>query len=160
MQAFNNARDLWAEAALGINNKKDDISILRAAPGRLNHRAVQPAVRFKDTRRIDQHHLGFAVHGDAHQAHARRLRLGTDDGHLLADQCIHERRLSCIWSAHNCHESAFLRHFFNLSSSAAAACVSASCFDLPSAVASPADPSETFTLKRGAWCGPERSTIS
>lgn len=48
----------------------------------------------------------------------------------------------------------------SFSSNAAAAAVSASCFELPSATASASAPIEAFTVKRGAWCGPERSITS
>ena len=48
----------------------------------------------------------------------------------------------------------------SFSSRAAAAAVSASCFELPSATASASAPIEAFTVKRGAWCGPERSITS
>ena len=49
---------------------------------------------------------------------------------------------------------------FTFSSKAAAAAVSASCFELPVALASASAPIEAFTVKRGAWCGPERSITS
>ena len=48
---------------------------------------------------------------------------------------------------------------FSTSSKAAAAAVSASCFEAPVAEASPALPKLTVTVKRGAWCGPLRSVI-
>ena len=48
----------------------------------------------------------------------------------------------------------------SFSSNAAAAAVSASCFDPPVALASAKVPIDAFTVKRGAWSGPDRSVTS
>ncbi len=49
---------------------------------------------------------------------------------------------------------------FSLSNNAFAAAVSASCLLPPVALASPAPLMLTVTVKRSAWCGPERSVIA
>ena len=91
LQPFDNPFHLGAKACFGINDQKDNIGILCATPSRLNHGAVKAAVRFKNTRRIDQHHLCIAVQCNPHQARTRGLSLGTNNRDFLADERIYKR---------------------------------------------------------------------
>ena len=157
LERFDDWCDLVPESALGIDDKCDDVGILSATPCRLHHRPVKPPLGIENAGCVDEHQLRRAVDRNAHQPHARCLCFRADDRHLLADKGIDQRRFSSIRRADDGDEATFLGHFGSFSSNAAAAAVSASCFELPVASASPADPSDTVTVKRGAWCGPERS---
>ena len=84
--------------------------------------------------------LRLIMDRNAHQLGPRRLRLGTDDRHLLADEGIYERALARIGGADDGNEAAACLFGFghdNLLNKAAAAAVSASCLEAPSASASP-----------------------
>ena len=102
------------------------------------------------------------------------LRLGADDRDLLADERVDEGGLARIGGADDGDKAtAFRAGAFrdapfgmrgghdSFSRRALAAAVSASCLDVPSALASAPDrPGRlTTTVKRGAWCGPERAAI-
>src|SRR5205085_2341920 len=47
----------------------------------------------------------LAVVEDADDAVARRLRLGRDDGDLLPEDPVQERRLSCVWASDQGHDT-------------------------------------------------------
>ena len=128
------------------------------APGRRDHRPVEPPLRLENARRIDQQDLRFAMDRDAHQPRARRLRLGADDRDLLPDQRIDQRRLARIGRADH-RDKARAGRSFNCSSSAAAAAVSASCLLILRPPPRQAG-TETRTVKLGAWWAPVRATSS
>ena len=144
------------EAGLGVDDQGDQVRVRRPRPGRRHHRPVEPPLRLEDAGRVEQQYLRLAGDGDAHQPGAGGLRLGADDRHLLPDQRIDQGRLARIGRADDGDEAAFLGHF-SCSRSFAAAAVSASCFDAPSALAEPTPLISTSTTKVGACCGPERS---
>ena len=50
-----------AEAALRVDHQHDDVGIARAAPGRGDHGAVEPALRREDAGRIDEDQLRRAI---------------------------------------------------------------------------------------------------
>src|SRR3546814_636053 len=143
-----------------VDHDEDRLGLLEAAPGGGDHRAIEPAGRREDARRVDQDDLRLARHRDSHQPGARRLRLGADDRDLLADERVDEGRFARIGGADDGDEAAPLGHVRSSSasraSSAAAATFSAACFDAPSPSASASLPILTATRKRGAWSGPSR----
>jgi hypothetical protein len=68
------------DTAGGIDQQHRLVGILRARPGRRDHRPIEPPPRGKDAGRIDVDDLRLTLDGDAEQAGSRRLRLGCDDG--------------------------------------------------------------------------------
>ena len=159
LERFQDHRDLGPDAALAVNHQRDQIGAFRTAPGGRDHRAIEPAPGLEDARRIDQQDLCLALDRDAHQPGARGLRLGADDRHLLPDERVGEGRFARIGRADDGDEAAALAHA-SCSNNALAASVSASCLLAPVALASASLPMLTLTVKRGAWCGPARSTTS
>ena len=136
------------------------VGVVGAFPRGLDHRPVEPAVGGEDARRVDQQDLRVAFDRDAHQPRAGGLRLGADDRDLLPDQRIDQRRLARVGRAEHGDEAAALAHC-NFSSSAAAAAVSASCFEAPSASASPWRPSADLDLgSAGRGAAPKRPSSS
>src|SRR3546814_13880808 len=67
---------------------------------------------------------------------------------------MHQRGFARFGRADHRVETTAL-HYSNSSNILRAAAVSASCFELPSAVASPTPFMDTLTLKRGLCCGPD-----
>src|SRR4030067_647684 len=53
------------EPAMGIDDKGHDIGVACPLPGGLRHGAVEPPLRLKDARRVDQDELGLADQRDA-----------------------------------------------------------------------------------------------
>ena len=145
-EALQNTFHLRAEAALGIDQQHDHVGILRPAPRRLHHRAVEAALPLKNAGRVDEEDLGVVLNGNAHQADARCLCLRADNRHFLSDQRVDERRFARVGRAEDGNEAAF---HLSCSSKTEAAAVSASCFDVPEADASPALPMLTVTVKVG-----------
>src|SRR3989344_5619384 len=159
LDPLQNAFGALAELCRGIDHHQDRLGLVEVVPRRGDHRAVEPAGRGKNAWGVDQHDLRLAVHGDAHQAGACRLRLGTDDRDLLADERVDDGRFARIRRADDRDETATMGHSFNpsrIASIAIAAAFSAACFDAPSPSASASLPTITPTRKRGAWSGPSR----
>ena len=51
------------EAALGVDQQQPPVGVLGAAPGRPDHRLLEPAARARreDAGRVDEHQLGGAL---------------------------------------------------------------------------------------------------
>ena len=49
--------DLGVQARGGVDDQQDQVRVLRAGPGRRDHRAVEPPLGLEDAGRIDQQHL-------------------------------------------------------------------------------------------------------
>ena len=159
------------EARLGVDQHRDDVGVVRAAPGGRHHGAVEPPPRRENSRRVEEHELGAALHRDAAQQRARGLHLGRDDRDLAADQRIDQRRFAGVGRADQRDEAAArgvaggarqpsARSVFTpsrLSMAAAAAC-SATRLERPSPSAGSLLGSTTATRNSGSWCGPVRST--
>ena len=94
------------EALLGVDQHRDDVGVVRAAPGRRDHGAVEPPPRRENARRVDEDELRAALHRDAAHQRARRLHLGRDDRDLAADQRIDQRRFAGIGRADQRDEAA------------------------------------------------------
>ena len=52
--------DLGVHPRRGIDHQQDEVGILRAGPGRRDHRPVEPTLGLEDARRVDQQDLRFA----------------------------------------------------------------------------------------------------
>ena len=155
LQRIQHRLDAGGEAGLRVDHEGDEIGILSPAPCSGDHGAIEAAPRLEDAGRVDEQGLSIVQDGDPHEAGAGGLRLGADDRDLLSDERVDEGRLARIGRTHDGDEAATFGHF-NFSSSAWAAAVSASCLEVPSALASPTPLIETSTTKRGAWWGPVR----
>src|SRR6185436_411654 len=159
LQPVEQIGDDAVDAGHGVDHQGDQVCVLGAAPGGGDHRPVEPPFRLEDSGRVGEQYLGLAEEGDAHQPGAGGLRLGGDDRDLLPDQGVDQGRFAGIGGADHGDAAEAAGHD-NCSRRAKAASVSASCLDVPSALASPTPLIETFTWKVGAWWGPERATSS
>ena len=95
-----------------VHQQQHRIGALRAFPGGIHHRAVEPPLGREDAGRVDQDHLrvgiGSFMQRDAEHPRARGLRLGADDRDLLADQRVHQRGFARVGRAENGDYAAFL----------------------------------------------------
>ena len=134
-----------------VDQVHNGVRIVSAAPGRLDHGAVEPALGRKDTRSVHKHDLRAVHLRDAAHREARRLHLVRDDCHLSADQTIGQRGLARIRRADNGGKSSMgdggVCHGVpvRLSRRRAAALRSASRFDDPAATAAPRSATLTST---------------
>uniref|UniRef100_A0A0N4ZJM6 LigA n=1 Tax=Parastrongyloides trichosuri TaxID=131310 RepID=A0A0N4ZJM6_PARTI len=87
------------DVRLGVDQVDDHVRVLRPAPGRSDHGAIQATARREDAGRVHQHDLGVALDGDSAHGEARGLDLLGDDGDLGAGQPVHQRRLARIGRA-------------------------------------------------------------
>src|SRR5690606_15525719 len=168
------------DPTLGVDQKRDDIGILRAAPGGGDHGRIQPASRLEDTRRIDENDLGRSMGDNAAHQCARRLHLVRDNGNLGADKLVDQRRLAGVRSADEGYEARArfgrrivgrvtsighaapspVSHTPSLLSIAAAAASSAALRVPPVAFAGAEPDTCTETVKRGCWSGPSRRSMT
>src|ERR1043166_5246657 len=79
---------------------------MRAAPRRRHHGAIEPPIRQKNPRRVDQDDLGIVFDDDTADQRAGGLHLARDDGHLGTDQRVDQRRLADIGRADQRDETA------------------------------------------------------
>jgi hypothetical protein len=93
-------------AFVRVDEKRNDIGILRAAPGAAHHGAVEPPARHENSRRVDEDQLRRTFDRDAAYERARGLHLGRDDRDFSADQRVEERRLAGVGGADQRHEAA------------------------------------------------------
>src|SRR5215475_11509861 len=91
-----NAFRLLVQPFAGINEHADQISLMRAAPRRRHHGAVEPPPRRKYAGRVDENELRLASNGNAADQSPRRLHFVRYDTDLGADQCIKQRRFAGI----------------------------------------------------------------
>ena len=97
---------LLVDPLLGVDQQRHDVGVVRAAPGGRHHRAVEPAPRREDARRVHQHELRVADDRDAAHQRARGLHLAADDRDLGADQRVGQRRLAGVRRADQRDEAA------------------------------------------------------
>src|SRR6266849_2153223 len=97
------------EPALGIDNQRDDVGVVSAAPCDCHHGTVEPAARRKDAGRVDENQLGAAFDRDTADDRPRGLHLGSDDRNLAADHRVDESRFSDIGSPDDRDETTTLR---------------------------------------------------
>ena len=72
------------------------IRVFDAAPCRIDHRAIQTALRTEDAGRVDENDLAVAFDRDAANGRPGRLNFMRDDRDLGADERVDERRLAGI----------------------------------------------------------------
>ena len=152
-QAVQNLLDLWSGSCAAIDNQRNQIGITSPVPRGRNHSPVKPALRRKDTRRIDQYHLRFAFKRDAQHPCPRGLRFWTNDSDLLPDHRVDQSRFSRIRRADNGDMPASLGHA-RASRNASAAAVSAACLLFALALTGSKPLTVTVISKRMAWGGP------
>src|SRR5690606_24733788 len=150
LQRFQQRFELVPALLDRIDHQNDRIGAVRAFPGRLDHRPVEPALGFEDAGRIDEDDLRLAMQRDAEQPGAGGLRLGAGDRHLLADELVDQRRLARIGRANHRDETATRLGQPNFSMNNRAASVSASCLLPAVASTSPTFLTLTRTVNRAA----------
>ncbi len=96
---FDQLIDILVDALGSVDEHHHLIGVRRARPGARDHRLIEAALRREDARRIDQHELALALHGDAANLNARRLHLARDDRDLGADERVDQRRLAGVGRA-------------------------------------------------------------
>ena len=161
---------LVVEARLGVDQHRDDVGVVRAAPGGRHHGAVEPPLRRENPRRVDEDELRAALDRDAAHQRARGLHLGRDDRDLAADQRIDQRRLAGIGRADQRDEAA-ARASVSAHQPSARSAFDAFALEhgggrrLLGGALGAAEPlgrlalgSSTATRNSGLWCGPVRST--
>ena len=79
-----------------VHQQQDGVGVVRAAPGGVDHRALEAMTRGEDAGRVDEDELHLVDHTNAAQPAARGLHLGRDDGDLGAHQTVDQRRLADI----------------------------------------------------------------
>ena len=89
-----------------IDQHADQVGLMRAAPGRRHHGAVEPALRRENARRSTKMSCALPSERDAADQRARRLHLVRDDGDLGADQRVEQRRFAGIGRADQRDEAA------------------------------------------------------
>ncbi len=89
-----------------VDQNADQIGLVRAAPRRRHHGAVEPTLRGEYPRRVDEYKLRLAVDGYAADQRPRRLHLVRDDRDLGADQGVEQRRLARVGRTDQGHETA------------------------------------------------------
>ena len=97
---------LFVDALLGVDQQHDDVGVVRAAPGGGHHRAVEPAPRRENARRVHQDKLRVADDRDPAHHGARGLHLAGNDGDFGADQRVGQRRLAGVRRADQRDEAA------------------------------------------------------
>ena len=100
---------LLVDARRGVEQHADQVGVMRPAPGRRHHGAVEPAFRREDAGRIDQDDLGVVLDHDAADQRARGLHLARDDRDLGADQRVDQRGFADIGRADQRDEAAACR---------------------------------------------------
>ena len=68
IETGDDALDLAVEAIGGIDDQQDEVGVAGAAPGRRDHRPVEPAAWLEDAGRVDQQDLRAVLDRDAHAA--------------------------------------------------------------------------------------------
>ena len=133
-------------------DQQDQVGIARAAPGRRDHRAVEPPPRLEDARRIDQQDLrpswiAMPI-SRARVVCALALTIAT----FWPTKRIDQRRLARVGRADHGDEAGAggSSLIAACSNKAVAAAVSASCLLAPSASLRRRSRIETWTVKRGA----------
>ena len=113
-------RRFQLHAASGVHEHEHHVAGFKGFVDLLQHAAVELRAGLVDAGRIDKDDLrgGICafVRGDldhAHDAIARGLRLGGDDGHLFAGEGVEERAFADVGPAENGDESGFQRVWFS-----------------------------------------------
>ncbi len=89
----------------GVHDQQQDVDALLRGGDFVHHLAAKRGVRVVQSGRVDEHNLAALLRHDALDAVSCGLRLGCDDGDLLADQVIEQRRFAGIGAADNGNEA-------------------------------------------------------
>src|SRR5690606_3515880 len=103
------AHGLGRVTARRLDDEEDDVHLLDRAERLLHHVAVQPLPRAVDARRVEEGNLGVRQGEHAQDAVSRGLRLGRDDGDLLAEQAVEQRALAHVRPADDRAEAGSVR---------------------------------------------------
>ena len=85
-----------SSSAFGIDQQACNVGIVHPRPGIRHHGAVEPPLRRKNARCVDEDELRAAGGGDAAQQRAGCLHLVRYDRHLAADERVDQRRFADI----------------------------------------------------------------
>ena len=85
----------------GVKNPQDDVGFFQGVMGGVDHVAPHSRLGLVDAGTVNKQYLGRGAGVDAQLALPRRLRLGADDGDLLAEDGVYERRLADIGPPHH-----------------------------------------------------------
>src|SRR5580692_530240 len=92
-------------SAAGIDHQQKHVDAFQSSGHFMHHLPPQGRVRRVQPWSIDKNNLALGPRYKALNAVARRLRLGSDNRDLLANQAVEERRLPRVGTSHNRHES-------------------------------------------------------
>ena len=157
-QAGNHPLVVGLDAFLGVDQQERQVGIGGTGPGGIDHRPVEPPARLENTGRVDIHHLGLAIDGDADDPPPGGLHLGRDDRHLGTDQAVEQGRLADIGGTQDGDE-ACPGHGGNRSSRRRAAACSPARLEPAAASSLPLSPRVTRMVKVGACGGPFWSSV-
>ena len=105
-QAVEDRICLFVEAAFGVDQDGRDVGIIHPRPGARHHCPIEPALGWKNSRRIDEDELRTVDDRDPTQRGARCLRFMGDNGDLGSDQRIDQGRFADVRCADQRDESA------------------------------------------------------
>src|SRR6266852_769020 len=96
---------LRMEPRTGLHHASYHLALCETSARRLDHPAVERAVRLMEARRVDQNNLRVRIVADTEDTPARGLRLGCDDRHLLLDDTIEQGGLADVATAAERHKA-------------------------------------------------------
>ncbi len=92
----------------GIHHEDDHVRIAQGFDRDIDHEFAQCRARIVNARRIHEHDLHVVARQDAQLAQTCGLRLGADDGDLLAQQRVHQRGLAHVRPPDHGDKAAFV----------------------------------------------------
>ena len=99
LQFVQDALNSFIDAFLGIDEHGHHVSVFCAAPGCVDHCAVETAFRAEDTWSVNEDNLAVVFDGNAAYDCAGCLHLVSDNRDFCANQLVQQRRLARIWRA-------------------------------------------------------------
>ena len=97
-------------AGVHVDDQRDEVDVASGLLGDLIQGGAQPALARMQPGRVDQRQLIAGRRQDSQDAGAGGLRLGADDGDLLPQQPVEERRLAGAGPSNEGHEARAMRH--------------------------------------------------
>lgn len=92
----------------GVGDVENHVGVGDGPRDELHHRLLQLVGGFEDARRVGVDNLEIVARDDAQDAVARGLGLGGDNREALADERVHERRLSDVGISDDVDEARFV----------------------------------------------------
>src|SRR6516225_8630911 len=93
------------QGAAGVDHQQQYVDAFERSRDFAHHLAVKRRTGLVYSRRIHEYDLPFGKSDDALNAVTGGLRLGSDDGHLLANQAVQQCRFSSVGAADDGHKS-------------------------------------------------------